>query len=232
MEGAGAPCKRCGRTVDIFLFLMLLQFIWTPYTLPVWGGLCPAWVSEEGEVEIWRASVSIVCFMFVQYHPADRVKRQFGFEQPIPVNPVNFDKFLTFNARGEDKWWPTKLDEYYGHWMARRTVDHQIRVVYTPDTTIPTREYAEWWGRVCKARYLSGDEMLHDPRFARLPKDAPLRATQPRDSIVLPTKAPAPRRRAGQQRPDIRRKKARMGQGGQQRPLGGEEIDEDAEHHR
>ncbi|MED6201012.1 hypothetical protein PIB30_090827 [Stylosanthes scabra] len=127
------------------------DFIWTPYTLPVWGGLYPAWVSEEGEVETWRASVSIVCFMFVQYHPADRVKRQFDFKQPILVDPVNLDKFLTFNARGEDRWWPTKLDEYYGHWMARRMVDHHIRVVYTPDTTIPTKEYAEWWGRVCKA---------------------------------------------------------------------------------
>ncbi|MED6210700.1 hypothetical protein PIB30_066600 [Stylosanthes scabra] len=121
------------------------DFIWTLYTLPVWSGLCPAW-----------------------YHPTDRVKRQFGFEKPIPVDPVNLDMFLTFNARGEDQWWPTKLDEYYGHWMAQRT----------------------------------------------LPEDAPLRVTQPRDSTVLATDAPAPRRRAAQQRADIKRREPRMGQGG------------------
>ncbi|MED6133877.1 hypothetical protein PIB30_032340 [Stylosanthes scabra] len=33
-------------------------------------------MSEDGEVETWRTSVLIMCFMFVQYHPADRVKRQ------------------------------------------------------------------------------------------------------------------------------------------------------------
>ncbi|MED6109520.1 hypothetical protein PIB30_034419 [Stylosanthes scabra] len=90
---------------------------------------------------------------------------------------------------GEDQWWPTKLGEYYGHWMARTIVNHQIKVVDTPDTTIPTREYIEWWGRVCKARYLSSDSMLQDPRVAQLPADAPLRVTQPRDPIVLPTDA-------------------------------------------
>ncbi|MED6174851.1 hypothetical protein PIB30_072922 [Stylosanthes scabra] len=123
-------------------------------------------MSEEDEVLTWRASVSIVCFIFVQYHPAVLVKRRFGFEQPIPVDPVNLDKFLKFNARGEDQWWPTKLEEYYSHWREWKTEDHQIRVVYTPDATIPTQE------------------------VAKLPANAPPRATQPRDPIVLPTDAP------------------------------------------
>ncbi|MED6200018.1 hypothetical protein PIB30_081244 [Stylosanthes scabra] len=176
------------------------DFIWTPYILSVWGGICPAWISDEGELQTWRASVSIVCFMFVQYHPANRVKRQFGFEQPIPVDPPL--------DGAEDG----------------RSSDQGC---YTLDTTIPTREYAEWWGRVCKARYLSLDDMLHDPRVAQLPADAPLQATQPRDSIVLPTDAPSPRRSTRQQQADIRRREPRMGQGGQQRPLGGEDTDEE-----
>ncbi|MED6151556.1 hypothetical protein PIB30_083634, partial [Stylosanthes scabra] len=82
-------------------------------------------MSEDGEVETWCVCVLITCFMLVQYHPADCVKRQFGFEQPVPVDLVRLDKFLDFNVRGEDQWWPTKHEEYYG--VADRKMGHPPR---------------------------------------------------------------------------------------------------------
>ncbi|MED6203341.1 hypothetical protein PIB30_114607, partial [Stylosanthes scabra] len=38
-----------------------------------------------------------------------RVKRQFGGEHPVPMDPVNLEGFLSATARGDDRWWPDEL---------------------------------------------------------------------------------------------------------------------------
>ncbi|QHO06313.1 uncharacterized protein DS421_14g453600 [Arachis hypogaea] len=49
----------------------------------------------------------------------DQVKRQFNGEQPDPGAPVNLDRFLTSNGRGEDMWWPDRLHDWYSDWSRR-----------------------------------------------------------------------------------------------------------------
>ncbi|MED6224996.1 hypothetical protein PIB30_089486 [Stylosanthes scabra] len=99
---------------------------------PAWRDIDPGWITEEGEIETWRATVPIVLFMFLRFHHVDHMKRQFGSEQPIPLDPVNLDGFLRASARGEDKWWPDELEYWYGFWNNRRAREHQIQIVYTP----------------------------------------------------------------------------------------------------
>ncbi|MED6141135.1 hypothetical protein PIB30_100332, partial [Stylosanthes scabra] len=107
------------------------DFVWTPYIAPQWCAIDPAWVNEAGEIQTWLATVPIILFMYVRFHHADRVKRQFGGEQPVPVPPVNLDGFLGATARGDDKWWPDELAYWYDFWRNRMSRDHQIQIVPT-----------------------------------------------------------------------------------------------------
>ncbi|MED6175134.1 hypothetical protein PIB30_075555 [Stylosanthes scabra] len=183
------------------------EFVWTPYTLPAWRDIEPDWVRDEGEVETWTAVVPILLFMFVRFHHADRVKRQFESEQPVPEDPVNLDGFLTVSARGDDKWWPDELSY--------------------------CQQYLQWWERSCRRRYLSVEPVLRDPRGVRLPDSVPPAATQPRDELVLPHDAPIRGRHAQQQRPDARRKgKGVASSSRSQDQPGGDAVTEEVERDR
>ncbi|MED6112970.1 hypothetical protein PIB30_066649 [Stylosanthes scabra] len=100
----------------------------------------PDWVNEVGEVETWLAAVPIVLFMYVRFHHVDRVKRQFGSEQAVPLDPVNLDGFDRASARGDDKWWPTELAYWYEFWCNRRCPEHQIQIVATHYPGWPTQD--------------------------------------------------------------------------------------------
>ncbi|MED6196846.1 hypothetical protein PIB30_051126 [Stylosanthes scabra] len=67
----------------------------------------PEWIRSAPEIQTWRSVVPIVCFNLVHMHHTNWVMRQFGADQPIHVDPVNVDAFLTTTGRGEDVWWPT-----------------------------------------------------------------------------------------------------------------------------
>ncbi|MED6210001.1 hypothetical protein PIB30_059975 [Stylosanthes scabra] len=117
--------------------------------------------------------------MYVRFHHADRVKRQFGGEQPVPMALVNLDGFLDATARGDDRWWPDEL---------------------------------AYWG-------------------FQLPGDVPPAALQAKDPIVLSRDAPACRRWARMQRPDIRRKGEGAASSGREDPQSsGDDEDEEAEY--
>ncbi|MED6159390.1 hypothetical protein PIB30_041958 [Stylosanthes scabra] len=94
------------------------DFVLTPYMAPQWGAIEPAWVNEADEIQTWLATVPIVLFMYVRFHHVDRVKRQFGGEQPVPLDPVNLDEFLGAMARGDNRWWPDELAYWYGFWRS------------------------------------------------------------------------------------------------------------------
>ncbi|MED6173209.1 hypothetical protein PIB30_057097 [Stylosanthes scabra] len=119
------------------------DFVWTPYMAPQWRVMEPGWVNEVGGIETWLSTVPIVLFMYVRFHHVDLVKRQFGSEQAVPLDPVNLDGFLRASARGGDKWWPTKLAYWYGFWHNRRSQDHQIQIVPTHYPDWPTKEYVD-----------------------------------------------------------------------------------------
>ncbi|RYQ92419.1 hypothetical protein Ahy_B09g098643 [Arachis hypogaea] len=108
--------------------LALDELPWTPYADPWLQDITPDWVRSTGEWRTWLSVIPFVCFNIVEFHQSDRVKRQFGGEQTVPVNPVNVNRFLTIIGRGEDVWWPTKLREWYGAFKARFEVGHMITI--------------------------------------------------------------------------------------------------------
>ncbi|MED6172447.1 hypothetical protein PIB30_050208 [Stylosanthes scabra] len=164
---------------------------------------------------------------------ADRVKRQFGGEQPVPKAPLNLDGFLNATARGNDKWWPDELAYWYGFWRNRMSRYHQIQIMPTQHPGWPSREYTDWWAVACHQQFLTQDYLLQDPRGFQLPGDVPPAASKARDPIVLPRDAPARRRRARMQRPDIRPKGEGAPSSGWEDPqLGGDDEDEEAEYAR
>ncbi|MED6213232.1 hypothetical protein PIB30_091195 [Stylosanthes scabra] len=129
--------------------------------------------------------------MYVRFHHVDRVKRQFGGEQPVPLTPVNLDGFLGATARGDDRWWPDELAYWYGFWHNQMSRDHQIQIMPTRHPGWPSREYTDWWAVTCRQWFLIQDRLLQDPRGFQLPGDVPPAASQERDPIVLPRDAPA-----------------------------------------
>ncbi|MED6140904.1 hypothetical protein PIB30_098036 [Stylosanthes scabra] len=141
--------------------LVVHEFVCTPYDNPAWDALRPAWMLTVEEQMTWRAVVPIVCFMYVGMHHVNRVKRQLGGEQQVPVN---LDGFLDVSTRGEDQWWPTKHEDWYTDWKGRFEAERQMTI--TPTDT------------------------LDDPRLDDLPDGIHLRASQQRDRLRLPADVP------------------------------------------
>ncbi|QHO01815.1 Serine/threonine protein phosphatase 7 long form isogeny [Arachis hypogaea] len=90
----------------------------------------------------------------------------FNGEQPVPGIPVNLDRYVTTTGRGEDFWWPERLQQWYDGWRQRFELGRKIIVHYSFDTR-PTGEYYDWWRGACRVRHLSGQEVLEDPRLVR-----------------------------------------------------------------
>lgn len=188
----------------MFTNRLMLQFVWTPYDDPALQAMCPPWFLDEAEWGTWLSVVPLVCFNIVEFHHADRVKRQFNGEQPPPEPPVNVDRFLTTTGRGDDVWWPEKHSEWYDLWRARFAPGHRIVITACHDYR-PTVEYWDWYRAACRVRHLSGQHVLDDPRLFELPADVQPTASQPRDILQLPRDVPDRRRRAVAVREDTRR---------------------------
>ncbi|QHO58330.1 uncharacterized protein DS421_3g89720 [Arachis hypogaea] len=126
---------------------------------------------------------------------------EFNGEQPVPGIPVNLDRYLTTTGRGEDVWWPERLQQWYDGWRQRFEPGRRIIVHYTFDTR-PTSEYYDWGRGACRVRHLSGQEVLEDPRLVELSPDVQPTASQSRDDLTLPRGMPDRRRRVWQVRED------------------------------
>ncbi|RYR15298.1 hypothetical protein Ahy_B04g072023 [Arachis hypogaea] len=116
------------------------EFAWRVYDDPVMQSLCLHWFREEEEWGTWLSAGPLVCFNIVQFHHVDRVKRQ----------------YLTTTSRGENVWWPDRLQQWYDGWRQRFDPSRRITVHHTFDTR-PTGEYYDWWcGLPCAASIGAG----------------------------------------------------------------------------
>lgn len=79
-----------------------MQFLWTPYSKVELSCLINVKVSP-----ITCAFVPLICFTIVELHQANRVMRQFGFRQHIPLDPLNTDILHKEDMRGRiNRYWP------------------------------------------------------------------------------------------------------------------------------
>ncbi|MED6158948.1 hypothetical protein PIB30_037757 [Stylosanthes scabra] len=149
----------------------------------------------------WRSVVPVVCFNFVGMHHIDRVIRQYGGEQPIPRHPVDVTRFMNTTARGDDVWWPTRLQTWYDGWRRRRSPEVMVTVHAYGDPR-GTRQYYDWYvGVAAGIRFLAGTADLNDPHWNMAPPDLPAEPVHARDELTMPDDAPAPRRRTAREPP-------------------------------
>ncbi|KAL8108893.1 hypothetical protein AgCh_025115 [Apium graveolens] len=76
------------------------QFIWQPYSSDVIYELPAYCFTDE---HIWRYCGPLICIFIVELHCPDRVARQFGIVQTIPVDVVYSEAEPSINLRGNDK---------------------------------------------------------------------------------------------------------------------------------
>ncbi|MED6212233.1 hypothetical protein PIB30_081317, partial [Stylosanthes scabra] len=75
-------------------------FRWTPCGSDDLRFLSPEWIRSGPEIRTWCSLVPILFFNLIQRHHVDRVIRQLGADQPMRVDLVNVDPFLTTTGRG------------------------------------------------------------------------------------------------------------------------------------
>ncbi|MED6147813.1 hypothetical protein PIB30_047278 [Stylosanthes scabra] len=163
---------------------------WTPYDTPGIQALIPNWMRSQGEVHTWRSAVPVVCFI-----------RQYGGEQPVPRHPVDVTRFMNSTARGDDVWWPTRLQTWYDRWGRRRSPEVMVTVHACGDQR-GTRQYYDWYvGAAAGIRFLTRVVDLNDPRWNMAPPNLPAEHVHARDELTMPDDAPAPRRRTTREPP-------------------------------
>ncbi|MED6162040.1 hypothetical protein PIB30_066579 [Stylosanthes scabra] len=132
-------------------------------------------------------------------YPADSVMDippAVRWEQPVPRSPVDVTRFMFVTDRGDDVWWLERLQEWYDGWRRRRTP--KVMVTVHGGDLCGSQQYYKWFARVARhGRFLSRAGDLADPRWNLALLDISSAAVHPRDELVMPNNAPAPRRRGG-----------------------------------
>ncbi|KAK5819407.1 hypothetical protein PVK06_024406 [Gossypium arboreum] len=93
------------------------QFQWTPYEDPtIWVVILDEYLQN---LNAWHVKVPLVNFAIVEMHQLDKVLRQFGFRQPIPVAPEVLDDHHKIDLRQLHTDWPRFWSHYIQMWEDR-----------------------------------------------------------------------------------------------------------------
>ncbi|QHO29407.1 uncharacterized protein DS421_8g224860 [Arachis hypogaea] len=95
-----------------------------PLFLSVWDAYSPNRIVPHvipfeinDGADLWSATVSLICFKVVERHPTDRVRRQFGFHQDPPVEPMKLvasHNIVLTGPKNKNWTWNTKNGSYNG----------------------------------------------------------------------------------------------------------------------
>ncbi|XP_020112145.1 serine/threonine-protein phosphatase 7 long form homolog [Ananas comosus] len=125
------------------------QITWRPYTDAVLEVL-PAFCVQGSEV--WRSRTTLICFHIVELHVPDRVLRQFGLLQHIPIH---VETIRRFTSQG-------RPDEHWGHFHAAHIERWEQRLqaiidqdpIVSDDPVQATSIYMEWYWQITR-RWIS-----------------------------------------------------------------------------
>ncbi|XP_074266251.1 serine/threonine-protein phosphatase 7 long form homolog [Silene latifolia] len=93
------------------------QFTWQPYTRQILSFLPPFCYDDSDD---WTVMAPMICFDIVEWHFPNRVARQFGWKQIIPLNSDTEPKLHKVDKRGaSSRNWIEKHQPYIANWVRR-----------------------------------------------------------------------------------------------------------------
>ncbi|MED6182243.1 hypothetical protein PIB30_026898 [Stylosanthes scabra] len=173
------------------------------------GAQQPARNQQEGRLLQWRSRIDRVSVEQALIPDWMRSQPEYGGEQPVPQLPVDVTRHMSSTGHGDDVWWPAGLNTWYDGWRRRRSPEVLVMVHFGGDPR-GTQQYYKWFARVVRrGRFLSRTLDLVDPRWTLAPAGIPTAALHPRDDLVMPDDAPAPRRQVAPVRGKLSRRDQR-----------------------
>ncbi|KAG8481352.1 hypothetical protein CXB51_026288 [Gossypium anomalum] len=167
------------------------EFQWTPYEDPViW-----AVISDEHlqNPNAWHVKVPLVNFAIVEMHQSDRVLRQFGFRQPIPMAPEVLDDYHKIDLRQLHTDWPRFWSHYIQMWEDQYNYIPNREPIIVPELACVPK-YMPWFRIHGKPYLLSEEERQRQLRVQR-ERRGPLNPRRRDDDTgpsIEPTQSPGP----------------------------------------
>ncbi|KAH1122942.1 hypothetical protein J1N35_006102 [Gossypium stocksii] len=177
------------------------QFEWTPYEDPTVRAVIPDELFQNPN--IWHVKAPMVTYAIVEMHQSDRVLRQFGFRQSIPVTPEKLDDEHEIDLRQPNTDWPRYWSNYIEMWENRYDyIPTQEPIIVAELACVP--EYMSWFRIHGKPYLLSEEERRRqirvererrgplNPRIRDDDASPSIAATQPPGPSTAPPQSPSP----------------------------------------
>ncbi|KAG8481071.1 hypothetical protein CXB51_025794 [Gossypium anomalum] len=189
----GELCRNTNSLEDIRLLLDQrsdTQFEWTPYDDPAIRAVIPD--ENVQNPNAWYVKVPLVNYATVEMHQSDRVLRQFGFRQPIPMASEVFDEEHKVDLRLLNMDWPSYWSGYIEMWENRYDYIPTREPIIVPELAcVP--EYMPWF-RIHGKPYLLSEERRRQIRVQRERRDPlnPRRRDDDAGPSIAPTQSAGP----------------------------------------
>ncbi|KAK5833207.1 hypothetical protein PVK06_017024 [Gossypium arboreum] len=140
------------------------EFQWTPYEDPAIWAVIPDEFFQNPNV--WHVKVPLVNYPTVEMYQSDRVLRQFGFQQLIPVPPEVFDDEHKVDLRQLHMDWPRFWLHYIEMWENQYDYIPTLEPIIVPELAC-IAEYMPWFRIHGKPYLLSKEERRRQIRAQR-----------------------------------------------------------------
>ncbi|KAH1064484.1 hypothetical protein J1N35_029471 [Gossypium stocksii] len=141
-----------------------VQFEWILYEDSAIRAVIPDEFFQN--LNIWHVKVPMVTYAIVEMHQSDRVLRQFGFRQPIPVTPEKLDDEHEIDLRLINTDWPRYWSNYIKMWENQYDYKRTRESIIVPKLAcVP--EYMPWFRIYGKPYLLSKEERRRQIRVER-----------------------------------------------------------------
>ncbi|KAL4354243.1 hypothetical protein GQ457_06G012080 [Hibiscus cannabinus] len=117
------------------------EFVWTPYAVPKILNCVPPQIFQGAQV--WMSKVPLINYAVIEWHPVDRVLRQFNCVQPIPPQSQNLDSLHRLTRQGKTN---VNWRSHHSTWIMQWADRYSRHPVCQPiETYSVTYDYFDWY---------------------------------------------------------------------------------------